>query len=466
MSKQLKTILILTMVLLMAVTSSGLVSSQEPIELEFVGWGGPEEIAVFEQLVAAFNENNPDIRIVYTPMPTDYVTSLTTMIAGGTPPDIAYVPDGDFSAFVSRDQLVNIQDLVDASETFDTENVWPSALGRYRWDEETNSLGTGDLYALPKDIGPTALYINVDLFEQAGVELPPTDRALTWDEIVEIGQQITVDANGNHPGDDGFDPNTVEVWGIGDLWFENIIYGNGGRIVSEDGREFVADDDQNTIDAMQWLSDLVHVYQVSPPSSATAAMSTGQMFETGRLAMTTNGRWATTFYRNVLPFEWDVRYNPVGPSGAVTTYNNQEDCVSSGWSGSVGLAIIAGSDGEENREEAYRFIEFIASAEGQTEQAALGFQIPNQLDLAETDVFLQPDQNPANAQIFLDLARCELPGPWTQTPLFGQWFDDLWRNGVIPSVIVDNTELAEDAIIDRADAFQEGLDEAWASIED
>ena len=215
--------------------------SSDPVTLTFVGWGGPDEQAVFRQLVETFNQNNPDIVIEYTPTPDDYVTKLNTMITGGTPPDIAYIPDGNFSAFAPRGALVNLQPFIDASTVIDPENVWATALGRYRYDPETKTFGTGDIYALPKDIGPTVLYINKDLFAAANVPLPDPNVPLTWDEIVEIGRQITVDANGRHPGEEGFDINTVEVFGVGDIWFENAAYGNGGQIVSEDGRTFVAD---------------------------------------------------------------------------------------------------------------------------------------------------------------------------------------------------------------------------------
>ena len=76
------------------------------------------------------------------------------------------------------------------------------------------------------------------------------------------------------------------------------------------------------------------------------------------MAMTTNGRWATTYYRSVLDFEFDVIPFPVGPGG-INAYMDQEDCSFSGWSGSVGVSIIAGSKGEEYAAEAYRFIEYI-----------------------------------------------------------------------------------------------------------
>lgn len=456
------TLFALLLVLSMGITAA---SAQDPVTLRFVGWGGPEEGAVFQSLTDAFNAANSDVIIEYEQIPTDYVTALKTMIAGGTPPDIAYVPDGDFSAFAPAGTLVNIQALVDASTVIDPNDIWPSALGRYRWDAEARSLGTGDLYALPKDIGPTVLYINEDIFNAAGVPLPDPSVPLTWDELIDIGTQLTVDANGNHPGDEGFDRENIEVYGIGDIWMENAVFGNGGQFVSEDGRTFLGATDPNTIEAIQFLSDLNHVYQIRPTEQQLSSMNYGQMFEAGRVAITTNGRWAVTGYRNTLDFAWSVIPNVVGPSGTLTTYQNQSDCSFSGWSGSVGIAIISGSAGEQNLDQAFRFIEFIAGAEGQTQQAALGFQIPNQISVAQTDAFLQPDQYPGNAEVFLEAARCELNGPWTRTPLYGQWFDENFWRGVWLDAVVDNTMLAEDAFAERADAFQHGLDEAWATID-
>jgi multiple sugar transport system substrate-binding protein len=239
-------------------------SAQDPVQLTFVGWGGPEEIEVFTQLTETFNANNPDVQIIYEHVPGDYVAALNTRVAAQTPPDIAYIPDGNFYSFVSRGQLVNLQPLVDNSSVIIEEEMWPSALGRYRFDPETGTPGEGDLYALPKDIGPTAVFINTDLFEEAGVPLPDPNTPLTWDEVVEIGTQLTMDSQGLHPNEEGFNPDDIVQWGVGDVFFENIVYGNGGRIVSEDGRTFVAAEDQNTIDAIQWISDLDHVYHIRP----------------------------------------------------------------------------------------------------------------------------------------------------------------------------------------------------------
>ena len=49
--------------------------------------------------------------------------------------------------------------------------------------------------------------------------------------------------------------------------------------------------------------------------------------------------------------------------------------------------------------------------------------------------------------------------------MFGQWFDDLFWNNVWPAVVMDGTMLAEDALQENAAAFQQGLDEAWATLD-
>lgn len=312
-----------------------------------------------------------------------------------------------------------------------------------------------------KDIGPTNLYINKDMFNDAGVTLPDPNLPLNWEEVLKIGQQITVDVNGLHPNEIGFEPEKTVKWGIGDLGAENVIFGNGGYLVSPDGRTFMVDQPE-AVDALQFLADLTHEYYVSPTSQQTSSESLGQMFETEKVAIMFCGRWCTTNYRNTLSFDWDVIPPVVGPSGKLNAA--EDDCKFAGWSGSAGLAIMAGSNGEKHAEQAYRFIEFLAGPQGQSEQAMLGFAIPIQMDVANSNVFLQPGQLPANSQIILETARCEKAGPWTTTPLWNAWYNDLFWQGVWPDAVVDGTVTAEEAVKSRAADFQAGLDEAWASI--
>ncbi|MCU7700122.1 hypothetical protein ODV97_08115 [Enterococcus gallinarum] len=51
------------------------------------------------------------------------------------------------------------------------------------------------------------LFYSTKYFEEKGVEVPPHDvnQAWDWDKFVSILKELTVDRNGNHPGDAGFD---------------------------------------------------------------------------------------------------------------------------------------------------------------------------------------------------------------------------------------------------------------------
>ncbi|MCY4526278.1 MAG: sugar ABC transporter substrate-binding protein [Anaerolineaceae bacterium] len=465
--KRMVFLLFATLLLCLAVAPLA-AQDEEPLQLTYLHWADPVADVVFQELIDQFNEANPDVFITLEGVPNaGYVDYLLTSIAGGTPPDIALVADGDFAVFAPRGALVSIEEFVNASEVIDLDAVWPSGPDRYRFHPETGAFMTGPIYELPRDVGPTALYINVDLFNELGVPLPDPNVPMTWDQLVETGIALTTDANGLHPNEEGFDADNVETFGLGTLtvpgWGLGPIFGNGGHYVSEDGRTWIAHEDQNTIDAMQFLSDLNHVHRITPPPGVLEGINVWDLFNTGRVGMNWNGRWATTGFRETLDFEWDVRPFPVGSSGEIRAF--AEGCSVSGWSGSVGLAIIAGSTGAENPEKAYRFIEFIYGPDGQLAQAALGYNIPAQMELANTDAFLQPGQMPANSQVFLETTRCQLPGPWSFVPHWFVWQPEPWGR-MWQAVVVENSAFAEDALLDVAGDLQAGLDDAWATIDE
>jgi multiple sugar transport system substrate-binding protein len=72
-----------------ALTAS--VSAQEQVTLRFANWVSAEEAsrAKVETVIAAFEAENPNIKIENIPIPFDQVRQqLITMSAGGNPPDI------------------------------------------------------------------------------------------------------------------------------------------------------------------------------------------------------------------------------------------------------------------------------------------------------------------------------------------------------------------------------------------
>ncbi len=401
-------------------------------QINFWGWGDQSEVAVFRQLVDEYNETNQDnIYVNYTQKPASgYESSMEQTLSGSRAPDIFYVGDGTIKKWVELDYLYDITDLVEASSIIDLENIWPTAIQRYRYDKTTRtSESDSPLYALPKDIGPTVIYYNVDAMKAVGIEVISKDLddstitpeesvgynaeemifnnriPMTWEETETLSKLLTKKHNPSSPTDYGY----YTEW-----WF-NYVWSVGGDVLEyEDGtyRFSLGDTTSNgeglptNREAFQHFVDLSTVHETSPKPNTISTVGKTNYFTTGKVAMMVDGRWSTVTIRKDAKFDWDVAPLP-----------KHENGVLAGHSGSMGFGIWKRSS---KTAEAFKFMEFLAGPEGQAAQAETGFNIPNQIDLASTEVFLQSDQKPKNAQAFIDAAMYQKPGDWAYLP-DGAW---------------------------------------------
>lgn len=167
------------------------------------------------------------------------------------------------------------------------------------------------------------------------------------------------------------------------------------------------------------------------PSPSTIQGDSGKAlyFKNGYVSMLVDGRWNVVDFRENLcstpgspvkgGFEWDVAplpmYKQYDEEGNITVHG-----IEAGHSGSVALSINARS---KNKDAAWKFVEFIGGATGQTAQSKSGFAIPSQKELANNeDVFLQTSMAPRNSKVFVRAAEVQTPGDW--------WYlqDKLWIN--------------------------------------
>lgn len=385
-------------------------SVEEQVEIQFAGWGDPSEKEVFTELVKSFEEKNPSIKVDYLHIPSgDYVGKMNTILAGGNAPDVFYVPDGDFGRWVGEGLLMPIDDYVEESD-IDMSDMWESGLSRYRYDGSAN--GQGELYALPKDIGPTVLFYNKELFEENNVSFPDPETPMTREELLETAKELTITENGN-----------TTQYGMGPIWWEGFVLTSGGNFLSDNKQEFVGTSPE-FIDAIQFIADLTNKEGVIPNAAALSDMDDGQMFQTGRLAMMMSGRWMVPQFRD-LNFDWDVAPLPETEWG--------------GTSGSVGLGIYQQT---KHADAAYKLVEFLGGQEGQKEQSLMGFSIPSFKSMASTDVFLQPEEKPEHAEVFIKAVETQVAGPWTELPN-AKWFD-LLTQGLDP--VWEGKESAEEAL--------------------
>lgn len=144
--------------------------------VKFWGWGESGEKEVFERIVNEFNEKyKGSIKVRYTQRPSNnYGESLRTALLGSSGPDVVYVQDNYFKSYVTSGLLKDITSYVNESawlKDYET-TMFPNTMQRYKYNPVTTTSNADDpIYAVPKDLAPTALYYNKDMMANAGIEI-------------------------------------------------------------------------------------------------------------------------------------------------------------------------------------------------------------------------------------------------------------------------------------------------------
>ena len=285
---------------------------------------------IMDELVAEFQEKNPDIRIEHVHISGYNQMNekiLVSWFGGGTErghrgtEPLVRLSIGQHLAAVRRLHRRGRHDM-------DRRPV-----SRHR---RSLDLGRQDLGA-SYNISTPLIYYNCDLFRQSGLEpRPPT----TWQEILEFSRRIAKDSDG-----DG----NVDVWGI-DFYawgwlFEAWLGQNGARVASPDGRRYTFNSEE-AIEAMEFTQSLVLEHRV-------ARQGTGYPdFWAGRLGMTE--RSTASLAGNVQQAEANGIDMRVGPLAC-----NKECCAPIGG----GNLHILNTGTPEQKEAAWRFVSFLVEPE-------------------------------------------------------------------------------------------------------
>ena len=89
-------------------------------QLDFWSWR-TEDVAAYETFIAAFEAENPDIRVTFTPyLNVEYNTIVSTALQGGGGPDIVHLRAyGGMEPLANAGLIVRLDDKVDALAGFD-----------------------------------------------------------------------------------------------------------------------------------------------------------------------------------------------------------------------------------------------------------------------------------------------------------------------------------------------------------
>ena len=276
-------------------------------EISFMGWGAIEEDEAVRSAIDAFKSVEPNIKVNWMHTPDSYNEKLLSLVAAKTPPDTAFVAAGDFRTFSKEGLLVDITDLVKGDPIIGAKDyfIQPQEERRCTWQ--------GKWYGIGSCWVADHLYYNADVFKTAGIEPPSNDpeKAWDWTTFLDVARKLTIDKNGKHPDESGFDRGNIERFGCDvsnyRLHHASFVQSNGGSYFDPE-TGLLGLDKPEAVSAMQELADLSLKYNVAPfagtaeqAGMSALGMDASQMLEAGKLAMLVDGSWSVAALHKITP---------------------------------------------------------------------------------------------------------------------------------------------------------------------
>ena len=211
--------------------------------------------------VDKFEAENPGIKLNLEVVSwNDVYTVVDTRIAAGQAPDILNI---DVFANYANEGLLEPVSQWCPEELFN--DFFPSFIDQ--------SVIDGTVWAVPDLASARALFYNVDMFEEVGIEVPTT-----WAELEDVSQAII-----------DFYDGEVYPWGIdmttdeGQAAFAYYTWGNGGGFVDADGNWAV--NSPENVEAIEYAIGLINKGYTNPSPATQTRYDLQDMFAAGKLAM-------------------------------------------------------------------------------------------------------------------------------------------------------------------------------------
>ncbi|MEV8253729.1 sugar ABC transporter substrate-binding protein [Rhodoglobus sp. NPDC076762] len=318
--------------------------SDGPVEITFQSLAYQDStIAATEEIVAQWNDENPDITVKLTQGSWDNVhDQLVTQFQGGTAPDVIHDESSDILGFAAQGYLADLSEyLSDDVKDAVSDDVWETVTT------------DGKIVAAPTLLQTYVVYANRDAFEAAGVDLPTGDE-LTWDDLAEISKSLTRD--GSYGVGWGLKQPTAAIM--------NTALGFDGTFFEGEG----ADVSISVGDAELSVAEQVHSMaytdgSLDPVSLTQSGSDVLPGFLGGKYAMYIGGNFLAQQITEAAPddFNWTVLPPLAGSAGPVQAANPQT------------MSVAAES---QHIEQSAMFIDFFMGAENQAKLAQGDWLIP------------------------------------------------------------------------------------------
>jgi len=324
--------------------------AQDPVTL--VIWsidGNQGRAGITDTFAREFDEANEDIVVEYRALQFDELVNETLRAyASGNAPDIVSFDNPDFALFSSRGAMLDITDMVAASDVIKPENYFEGPWNSVTWD--------GRIYGIPKYTDTIGVFYNKDMFAAAGIDNPPQ----TWAELFADAKQLTDTAKGVYGV-------TLSARGNEEGTFQLL------PVMQMSGGSY---SDVNTEGAREWLTQVKALIDNGYASQDVLSLgqwdSTGT-FNAGNAAMAISGPWEIDRMVEEAKFNWGVTLLPTFEDGGAR----------SSALGGFDLGIMSTT---QHPAEAFRALEYFAAQDHRMFEEFGNLPARNDIELPVTGV--------------------------------------------------------------------------------
>ncbi len=389
--------------------------SSKDVHITYALWDSNQAKGI-RTMADEFQAKNPGIKIDLQVVGWDnYWTMLEAAATGGSLPDTFWMHSNEIYRYESNGMLMDLTDRINKSSEVKLSN-YPEGLDKiYNLNNKQ--------YAIPKDYDTIGLWYNKTMFDKAGISYP--DETWNWDKLYEAAKKLTTGDGKQY----GFLAPLHNQEG-----YYNFVYQNGGTIITDD--KVSGYDNPKTIEAMKFYVKFVQD-GLSPKIFGDAERA--EAMQNGLCAMGLFGSWNLSGFtsNDYMSKNFNVAVLPSANDGKRASIFN-----------GLGNAISATT---KHPEEAWKWIEYLSSKEGQIRQAELGIAISAYNGTA--DAWVNSNKT-FNIKCFIDMVKYAQIRPYSNNT--AKWEDKAYE---LLKGAFTGEKTVDDACKDTAQMMNDALNE-------
>lgn len=347
-------------------------------------------------LVAEFERQHPNIDVDAVPpqgSANEIAQSVQRQVVAGNPPDLAQLTFADLRYTASDLGAGPLDKLVGRDEVNKLLNDGP-----HPYAPRAASLGDldGTTYGIPYVFSTPMLFINADLFRQAGLD--PSRPPKNWEEVATAAAAIAT-----VPGaSGGAYLSCLDAVMGGDWCLTGMVRSAGGRLLSEDGKS-LGWTDPATVDAFRGIQKIVQAGPNALPDLSGADAQ--DAFMRGNLGMLLSSAALQNAILTASEGKWQATAAPMPGFGTTPSVPTNS-----------GSALFILTDDPAKQRAAWELIKFLTSAEVQTTiTSGIGY-VPLRASLIDDPAYLEPFADAHPDFVRPNVAQLDRLEPWVSYP--------------------------------------------------